>query len=311
MLLGAILALFGSSIAASAQYPPPQPPQQPPPNYPQGQQPYPAPAPGQQPYPAQPGYANPAPPPPMAPQQLDALVGRIALYPDPLLAQTLTASTFWADIPAAAGWADQHSAMTGDALTQAVQEDQLPWDPSILGLLPFPSVLDTMARDPDWTQQLGAAVLTQRPDVMDAVQRDRAQAYNYGYLRPNQYDNVVYADGSYQILPVGAGFYYVPVYNPGVVFVRPRPGFFVGGAISFGPRVVIGAGFVSAGFWAGPSIAWASHGIYVGGAPWGRTWANRGGYNHPYPHPVVRPAGPQVERHPVQPRGHEERRPPL
>jgi hypothetical protein len=30
----------------------------------------------------------------LPPQQLDPLVGRIALFPDPLLAQVLTASTF-------------------------------------------------------------------------------------------------------------------------------------------------------------------------------------------------------------------------
>jgi hypothetical protein len=244
----------------------------------------------------------------MAPRQLDQLVGRIALYPDPLLAQTLTAATFWADLPAAAAWADQHSALKGDALAQAIQADQLPWDPSVLGLLAFPETLDMMARDPDWTQQLGDAVLTQRPDVMDAVQRDRAQAYNYGYLRPNQYESVVYAGGYYTITPLDPGFYYVPVYDPGIVFFPPRPGFVVAGAIHFGPRVVIGAGFISAGFWAGPSIAWASHGIFIGGALWGRTWYNRGVYVHGYAgayagHGWMRPAGPRIEQHPVRGRG--------
>jgi hypothetical protein len=263
---------------------------------------YPAPAPGQ--------YAPP--PPAMAPQQLDQLVGRIALYPDPLLAQTLTAATFWADIPAAASWADQHRTLKGDALAQAIQADQLPWDPSVLGLLAFPETLDMMARDPDWTQELGDAVLTQRPEVMDAVQRDRAQAYNYGYLRPNQYENVVYAGGYYAITPLDPAFYYVPVYDPAIVFFPPRPGFVVTGAIHFGPRIVIGAGFVSAGFWAGPSIVWASHGIFIGGALWGRTWYNRGVYVHGYAgayaaHGYVRPVGPRIEQHPVH---REERRPP-
>jgi len=75
--------------------------------------------------------------------------------------------------------------LNGDALGRAVQEDMLPWDPSILGLLPFPSVLDQMARDPAWTQALGQAVLAQRPDVMDAVQRQRGLAQQYGYLRTN------------------------------------------------------------------------------------------------------------------------------
>jgi hypothetical protein len=250
----------------------------------------------------------PPPPPAMGPAQLDRLVARIALYPDPLLAQTLTASTFWGDIPAAAQWADQHGGITGDALTAAVQADQLAWDPSVLGLLPFPAVLDMMAKDPDWTQELGDAVLTQRTEVMDAVQRDRAQAYNYGYLRPNAYCNVVYTGGFYEILPLAAGFFHVPVYDPLIVFAPPRPGVVVTGVIHFGPRITIGASFVSAGLWAGPSIVWASHGIFLGGVVWGRTWVNRGYYAHVYDHPWVRPVGPRIEAHPMPRRG--DRRPP-
>jgi hypothetical protein len=107
----------------------------------------------------------------LTPSQLDQLVARIALYPDPLLAQVLTASTYWSEIPEAASWADQHSYLKGDALAQAMQADHLQWDPSILALLPFPSTLDMMAHDPAWTEQLGNAVLTQDPEVMDAMQR--------------------------------------------------------------------------------------------------------------------------------------------
>jgi hypothetical protein len=82
-----------------------------------------------------------AQPVPLTPPQLDQLVTRIALYPDPLLAQVLTASTYSNQIADAATWADQHSYLKGDALAQAIQDDQLPWDASVLALLPFPSVL--------------------------------------------------------------------------------------------------------------------------------------------------------------------------
>src|SRR3989454_9248496 len=51
--------------------------------------------------------------------------------------------------------------------------DQVPWDPSVQALLPFPSVLDVMASDMPWTQEIGTAFLAQSNDVMDAVQRDR------------------------------------------------------------------------------------------------------------------------------------------
>ena len=102
----------------------------------------------QLPPPPPPPPATAPPPAPLSPPQLDQLVARIALYPDPLLAQVLTASTFWTEIPEAAAWADQHAYLKGDALARAIQDDHLQWDPSILGLLPFPSVLDMMARDP-------------------------------------------------------------------------------------------------------------------------------------------------------------------
>jgi hypothetical protein len=54
--------------------------------------------------------------PQQSPPQLDQLVARIALYPDPLLAQVLTASTYWNEIPEAAQWANQHSYLRGDEL---------------------------------------------------------------------------------------------------------------------------------------------------------------------------------------------------
>jgi hypothetical protein len=234
---------------------------------------------------------------PLNPPQLDQLVSRIALYPDPLLAQTLTASTFWTEVPDAAGWADQHNNLTGDALAHAIQSDHLQWDPSVLGLVPFPSVLDMMARDPAWTQQLGNAVLSQRPEVMDAVQRMRQQARSYGYLTPNSYVNVVETGGFVEIRPVNPAVFYVPYYDPVVVFARPRPGFVVGTAVRFGPAVTISATFGRWGWWTGPAFYWPAHTIVIGGHPWERGWVNRGVYVHPYAHPWIRPVGPRVEIH--------------
>jgi uncharacterized protein DUF3300 len=274
--------LIASSVASSAQtqdqYNPPPPPP---------------------PATQNPDNNAPAPPPPAAmesPQQLDTLVSRIALYADPLLAQVLTASTYPDQIPDAATWANEHSSLRGDALANAIKEDNLQFDPSVMALLPFPSVLSMMAQDISWTRQLGDAVLAQRPDVMDAVQRMRRQAYQYGYLRPSPYDNVVDSGGDLEILPANPAYIYVPTYDPYVVFGPPRPGFFVGGAIRFGPAVVIGAPFFAWG-WAHPYFSWRTHGIFFDATPWSRGWANRGYYVHPYAHPYVRRAGPRVERH--------------
>jgi len=219
-------------------------------------------------------------PPSYPPQELERLVSRIALYPDPLLAQILTASTYPNDIPDAAQWADQHHYLTGDALAQAITGDQLPWDPSVQALLPFPSVLEMMASDMGWTQELGDAVLAQYPDVMDAVQRMRRRAANYGYLRSNP--SIVVGMGPFiTIMPVNPAFIVVPFYSPAIVFAAPRPGFAVGLGIRFGFGISIGLAFRPWG-WGLSRFDWGRHAVIINNAPWGRTWANRAAYVHPY-----------------------------
>jgi hypothetical protein len=222
-----------------------------------------------------------APPPPAyPPDQLDKLVSRVALYPDPLLAQVLAAATFPDQISDAAKWADEHHYLRGDELANAITEDHLPWDPSVQALLPFPNVLDTMASDLDWTQQLGNAFLSQKQDVMDAVQRMRQKAKDFGYLRSNS--QIVVSGGPYiTIDPVDPAFLYVPAYDPFIVFGPPRPGFFVGGAIGWGFGIGLGIAFRPWG-WGYSRFDWGGHGVIIGGAPWGRTWYNRGVYAHPY-----------------------------
>lgn len=148
-----------------------------------------------------PGLVAGQTPPSYKPAELDKLVSRIALYPDPLLAQILAAATYPDQIPDAAKWADEHHYLTGDDLAKAITEDHLTWDASVQALLPFPSVLEMMASDMDWTTQLGNAFLAQRQDVMDAVQRMRKKAKEYGYLKSNE--QVVVSGGPYiEILPV-------------------------------------------------------------------------------------------------------------
>jgi len=248
------------------------------------------------------------PPPPMLPPgELDRLVSRIALYPDPLLAQVLAGATYTDEIPQAASWAEQHSYLHGDALAHAISEDHLPWDPSVQALLPFPSVLDMMARDMAWTSQLGNAFMAQQQDVMDAVQRERHRAYDYGYLRTGS--QVVVTPGPYiTIAPVNPGFYYVPLYDPLIVFAPPRPGFFVGGAIRFGGGITIGAAFAPWG-WGFARFGWANHAVIINNHPWTRTWAGRREYVHPYNLPRYAP-GRRVEHHEVRggERREEERR---
>lgn len=239
------------------------------------------------------------------PEQLDKLVSRIALYPDPLLAQVLAAATFPDQIPDAARWADEHHYLTGDDLARAIAEDHLTWDPSVQALLPFPSVLEMMASDMDWTTELGNAFLAQQQDVMDAVQRMRKKAKEYGYLRSN--DRIVVSGDSYiTIMPADPNFIVVPTYDPLVVFAPPPPGFFVGGAIVFGFGVTLGLAFRPWG-WGTTRFVWDRHEVYIANARWERNWANRATYVHHYDdfHRWNGPRG--AEQHELIQRNEEER----
>jgi hypothetical protein len=176
----------------------------------------------------------------------------------------------------------------------------------VQALLPFPSVLDMMASDMNWTTDLGNAFLAQQQDVMDAVQRERRKARDFGYLRSN--GQIIVGGGPYiTVMPVNPGFVVVPYYDPGIVFFAPRPGFVVGGAIRFGFGVTIG-GFFRPWGWGYDRFDWDRHGVIINNEPWRRSWGNRREYEHPYP--GVRryaPAERAPERHELHERSERER----
>jgi hypothetical protein len=247
------------------------------------------------PLPPPPAAAPSQPPPSFPPQELDRIVSPIALYPDPLLAQVLAASTFSGDIPNAAKWADEHHYLSGQQLTAAMEADQLPWDPSVQALLPFPSVLGMMASSMPWTQEVGNAFLAQPAAVMDAVQRMRQKAASYGYVRSNA--QVTVHTGPYiEIQPVNPAYVVVPYYDPAVVFVPPRPGFVVTGAVRFGYGVTLGAVWAPWG-WGATNFVWSTHTVIVNRVAWGRTWFNRATYVHPYTVHRYAPAHVVVDHH--------------
>src|SRR5271165_4941011 len=93
-------------------------------------------------------------------QQLQSLVAPIALYPDALVAQILSAATFPDQIAVANYWLEQNKNLTGSALGQAVNKQS--WDPSVKALTQFPSVLNNMAQNLSWTSQLGRLITTSR-----------------------------------------------------------------------------------------------------------------------------------------------------
>jgi hypothetical protein len=252
-----------------------------------------------------PAFAQ-GPPPSFAPPQLDQMAARIALYPDPLVAQILAAATYSDQIPDAARWADEHHYLHGEALADAIQGDRLPWDPSVQALLPFPSVLEMMASDMNWTTDLGNAFLGQQQDVMDAVQRERRRARDYGYLRSN--GQIIVGGGPYiTIMPVNPGYVVVPYYDPRVVFFAPRPGFYVGSGIRFGYGISIG-GFFRPWGWGYNRFDWDRRAVFINNERWGRNWDNRQEYSHGYEGVHRYGPGDRVqERHELEQRSDRER----
>lgn len=208
-----------------------------------------------------------------SPGELDRIVSRIALYPDPLLAQILAAATYPDQIPEAAAWSDLHNYEIGDAFAHCIREDRLSWDSSVQALLPFPSVLLMMNREVNWTRQLGDATLVQRDEVMDAVQRMRQRARDFGYLQSNEQIRVTAtAPNIIEIEPTNPVIVSVPVYDPGVVFAR-RP---FDGSVSIwvGPTVAIGPAFTVWG-WEDSGFAWSSHRFRIGHGDWHDDWKHR------------------------------------
>jgi len=111
---------------------------------------------------------------PLKPEELEALVAPIALYPDALLAEVLMAATYPLEVVQADRWLTANKNLKEDQLKAAV--DKQPWDGSVKSLAATPSVLTMMGSKLDWTQKLGDAFLAQQTEMMDAIQRLRTKA---------------------------------------------------------------------------------------------------------------------------------------
>jgi hypothetical protein len=210
------------------------------------------------------GTASPAIPP----DQLDSLVAPVALYPDPLLAQVLAASTYPLEIIQLQQWLTRNPGLKDQALADAAAKQ--PWDPSIQAMAALPDAVKRLADDIQWTTDLGNAFLAQQNDVMDAVQRMRKKAQDKGNLQTTEQQQVetkVIENKSVIVIEqANPQVVYVPSYDPVVVYgppvypyppiYYPPPGYYAAGlAISFGVGVMMGA------FWSG-------------GWGWGCGWSN-------------------------------------
>ena len=151
-----------------------------------------------------------------SPRELDNLLAPIALYPDPLLSQILMAATYPLEVVEAARWSAARPGLEGAEAVRAAE--RMGWDPSVQALVAFPEVLARMDQNLDWTQDLGDAYLLQEPDVIDAIQRLRDEAYAAGYLDSLEYART-YRDRNLIIIePRHTEVVYVPYYDPLVLF---------------------------------------------------------------------------------------------
>ncbi len=243
--------------------------------------------------------------------ELESLVAPIALYPDALVAQILSAATFPDQVAIADYWLQENKSLTGSALMQAV--DKQTWDPSVKALTQFPSVLENMAKNLSWTSSLGEAFHGQQADVMTAIQTLRAKAKSAGNLKTSSQVTVVQQSPQVIVIqPTNPQVVYVPVYNPAVVYgypyvvpaytyVPPPSGAVVAaGIIGFGAGIAVGAmmsgggGCCSWGYsswncgWHGTAVVYHG-GAYYGNSAWHGGYYNGGyhnsyGYNNSYNH---------------------------
>jgi len=266
---------------------------------------------------------------PVPDSDLDALVAPIALYPDALVAQILGAATYPDQVEAADTFIKANYNLSGDALVQAASDKE--WDPSVMALMQFPSVLDKLAKNLGWTSALGDVSANQQADVMAAIQRMRAKAFAAGNLKSGEQIKVVKESPDIIVIqPANPQIVYVPTYNPTVVYgtTVTTPGYSAGDVaavaiLSFGVGIAVGAMINSSscgwGYY-GWRMNWTGRVVYCGSGPyygnpywWGGYYPGyRPGYRPPYyppprpprpPPPGWRPPYPPGGRPPYPPAG--------
>jgi uncharacterized membrane protein YgcG len=204
------------------------------------------------------------------PEELEALVAPIALYPDSVLSQALMASTYPLEIVLAARWVKANPNVKGDAAVKAVENQ--PWDVSVKSLVAFPQILEPMNDKLDWTQKLGDAFLASQKDVLDAVQRLRAKAQESGHLKSNEQQTVIVEPATtttttiVKIEPANPEVIYVPAYDPVVVYGGWGYPYYPPYYWPPYPAYYPGAAFVSGFAW---GVGFAVAGAIFGGCNWG------------------------------------------
>ena len=206
---------------------------------------------------------------------LDQMLGPIALYPDPLLAQMLMSATDPAKVTELDNWLKANQKLKGTQLQDAAVKAG--FDASYVALVIFPQVVTYMAQNIPWTTSLGQWFNTNRNALFASIQRLRAQAQNVGTLKSSsqqQVETKTTSAGQEVIViePTNPQVVYVPQYNPQVVYTQPPTTTVVVQEDDDDAAEAVAAGLI--GFTAGIAIGAAMDNSYYYG-PYG--W-HGGGY---------------------------------
>ena len=187
-------------------------------------------------------------------EELEQLLAPIALYPDDVLSQILMASTYPLEVVQAERWVKANKDLTGDALTSALEAQG--WDPSVKSLINFPTVIAMMSENLDVTVKIGDAFIAQQQEVLDTVQKLRAEAQKTGNLKTTPEQTIVIQQqGPTQVIviqPTNPKIIYIPTYSPIVYYaVWPYPAY--PPVVYYPPGYVVRPGYA---FAAGVAVVW-------------------------------------------------------
>ena len=210
-----------------------------------------------------------------SPEALEDLLAPVALYPDEIIGHVLVAATDPQEVLDAGNWLLENQTLEGDALDAAAQK--VGFGEATRALLHFPTVIDMMCQEIDWTRQLGAAFTSDQKGVLDAVQRLRSSAVEVGNLKtsPQQTVETKSENGTtyVEVKPADPKVVYVPQYDPAVVYTTPPTTTVVessSGAsagtvlLAFGVGIAIGAAINNSYY---PYPHWGYGAVYMGPRP--------------------------------------------
>ena len=193
---------------------------------------------------------------------LEQMLGPIALYSDELLANVLAASMYPDEIAAAGKY------VAGGGDTAKIGEQG--WEESVMTVARIPELIKMMSNDLDWTRAVGEAYVVQPQDVMTAIQILRSRAKSNGSLASNEYQTVTTEGSNIIIQPAQSDVVYVPQYSTQVVYVESGPSggeVAAGMAMMFGTAIMMGAIYNNSMccYWGGGGYVGWGHPPYYGG----------------------------------------------